>query len=142
MSMFDGATVTHRVLSWEDEKVTKVVINRCFGGFGLSNKAFEMLLNLKGIEFEKVRAKHAFRSDDSDYYRKGHVGENGHYLTYYQFGADRSDADLVDVVEQLGKDANGWASDLRIVEIPDEVEWYVEEYDGMEHVAEVHRTWS
>ena len=122
--------------------MTKVVINRCYGGFGLSDKAFEMLLDRKGIEFEKVPAKHAFRSDDSDYYRKGHVGENDHYLTYYKFGEDRSDADLVDVVEQLGEDANGWAADLQIVEIPDDVEWYVEEYDGMEHIAEEHRTWS
>ena len=24
----------------------------------------------------------------------------------------------------------------------DDVNWYIEEYDGMEHVAERHRTWS
>lgn len=141
MSMFDGATVTHRVLSWEDEKVTKAVINRCYGGFGLSPQAFEMLLDRKGIEYEKTSSRQC-RDEDCDYYRKGHVGENEHYLWYYQFSDDRSDADLIAVVEHFGKDANGWASDLRIVEIPDDVEWYVEEYDGMEHVAEVHRTWT
>jgi hypothetical protein len=28
-----------------------------------------------------------------------------------------------------------------VVEIPDDVNWQVEEYDGMEHIAEKHRTW-
>jgi len=27
------------------------------------------------------------------------------------------------------------------VEVPDDVDWYVEEYDGLEHIAERHRTW-
>jgi hypothetical protein len=29
-----------------------------------------------------------------------------------------------------------------VIEIPDDVEWEVEEYDGLEWVAEKHRTWS
>lgn len=122
--------------------MTKVVINRCYGGFGLSTEAFEMLLQRKGIEYDKVPAKHAFNGKDCDYYRKGHVGEDTHYLWYYQFAKDRSDPDLIAVVEHFGENANGWASKLKIVEIPDDVKWYVEEYDGMEHVAEEHRTWS
>jgi hypothetical protein len=48
---------------------------------------------------------------------------------------------LVQVVEELGSAADGWASSLKVIEIPDNVEWKVEEYDGMEWVAEVHRTW-
>jgi hypothetical protein len=31
---------------------------------------------------------------------------------------------------------------LKIIEIPDGVNWYVEEYDGRERVAERRRTWS
>jgi len=30
---------------------------------------------------------------------------------------------------------------LRIIEIPDGVEWQIEEYDGDEWIAEKHRTW-
>jgi hypothetical protein len=30
---------------------------------------------------------------------------------------------------------------LEIVEIPDDVEYTIEEYDGLEHIAEKHRTW-
>ena len=31
---------------------------------------------------------------------------------------------------------------LKIVEIPDDVEWIIEEYDGKEWIAEDHRRWS
>ena len=37
---------------------------------------------------------------------------------------------------------DGVYSDLKVVEIPDDINWYIEEYDGLEHVAERHRTWS
>lgn len=120
----------------------KVVINRCHGGFGLSNKAFEMLLDKKGIEYERVPAKYPIRTDLYDYYTKGHVGEDEHFLMHYSFTEDRSDSDLITVVEELGIEANSWAAELAIVDIPDDVEWTVEEYDGLEWVAEVHRTWS
>jgi hypothetical protein len=119
----------------------KVVINRCFGGFGLSDQAFELFMNKKGIEFEKVPAKHSFRDGDSDYYSKGHVGEDDHYLYYLYLCEDRSDPALVAVVEELGEKANRSCSELAVVEVPDDAKWYIHEYDGMEHVAEEHRTW-
>jgi hypothetical protein len=53
----------------------------------------------------------------------------------------RNDKDLVEIVESLGNLANGFCASLRIVEIPDGVEWHISEYDGIEHVAENHRTW-
>jgi hypothetical protein len=48
---------------------------------------------------------------------------------------------LVQIVEELGEKANGFAAELKVVEIPEDVEYTVEEYDGIEWVAEVHRTW-
>jgi hypothetical protein len=30
---------------------------------------------------------------------------------------------------------------LKIIEIPDDIEWHIEEYDGLEHIDENHRTW-
>jgi hypothetical protein len=120
----------------------KVIINVCYGGFGLSEEAFELLLNKKGIEFDRVPSKHPIREDKYDYYRKGHIDEDAHFLWYHQFSQDRADPDLIAVVEELGERANGWASELKIVEIPDDVQFHIHEYDGMEHVAENHRTWS
>ena len=119
----------------------KVVINRCHGGFGLSDEAFELLLAKKNIEWEKVDTGKTFGFSRMVYYRKGHANEDEHYLSDYDFYDDRSDRDLIEVVETIGSAANGWAAELKVVEIPDDVEWDVDEYDGLEWVAERHRTW-
>jgi hypothetical protein len=47
---------------------------------------------------------------------------------------------FVEMVER--DDADGIYSELKVVDVPDDANWYIEEYDGMEHVAERHRTWS
>ena len=49
---------------------------------------------------------------------------------------------LVRVVEELGHKASGRFSSLKVVDIPDGVDYSIEEYDGLEHIAETHRTWS
>jgi hypothetical protein len=54
----------------------------------------------------------------------------------------RTDPLLISVIEELGEKANGRYADLKIIEIPDDVKYEIAEYDGREHVAEVHRTWS
>jgi hypothetical protein len=115
----------------------KVVINSCFGGFGLSDAAFEELLNRKGVAWEKVKDEY----DRNVYYKAGYLEEDDHYLSCFEFTENRADPDLVAVVEQFGKDVNTPYSSIKIVDIPDDVEWIVEEYDGLEHVAEIHRTW-
>ena len=54
---------------------------------------------------------------------------------------DRDDSNLIKVVKELGGEANGRCAQLEIIEIPDDVDWVIEEYDGIEWVAEKHRTW-
>ncbi len=90
----------------------KVVINSCYGGFGLSAKAVKRYQKIKGIEY------------------------------VYDDDIPRNDQDLINIVEFLGSDANTNFSKLKIVEIPDDVEWVIMDYDGMEWIAEKHRTWS
>ncbi len=53
----------------------------------------------------------------------------------------RTDPLLIQVIEELGKKANGYCASLKIVEIPDGVDYKISEYDGSEHIAEKHRTW-
>jgi hypothetical protein len=53
----------------------------------------------------------------------------------------RHDPHLIQVVEELGAAASGMCAELRIVEIPADVEYEIDEYDGNEHIAEKHRTW-
>lgn len=90
----------------------KIVINTCFGGFGLSKEGLELYQSLSG-------------GDAMDVYN-----------------VNRDDAALVQVVETLGEKANGRHSQLKVVEVPDDVQCTIQEYDGNEWVAEVHRTWS
>ena len=95
----------------------KIVINTCHGGFSLSEKAQKLFCQYSTIEWK-------YWQEDWSYY-----------------DIERNDQYLVRVVEELGDDANGRFAELKVVEVPDDVEWYVEEYDGWEWVAEVHRTW-
>ena len=88
----------------------KVVINRCYGGFGLSKKAYEYL----GLAWDGYG---------------------------YKYNDNRTDTKLVECVETLGDIASGSLAELKVVEIPNDVEWYIDNYDGIEWVAEAHRTW-
>ena len=119
----------------------KVAINRCYGGFGISQEAFMKLLERKEIAYETSPSKFAIRDSDSDFWVAGHVGEDEYYISEYEYYKDRSDPDLIYVIEQYGESANSWASEIAIVDIPDEVEWHIAEYDGIEWVAENHQTW-
>ena len=93
--------------------MTKVVINTCHGGFGISAAAESKYRELAGIT-------------DPD---------------FHSLYIPRDDEHLIAVVELMGKEANNRFSELKIVEIPDDVNWCIEEYDGKEWVAERHQTW-
>lgn len=53
----------------------------------------------------------------------------------------RDDEALVRVVEELDEEANGESAELEVVELPSEVDWYIDEFDGSEIIREKHRTW-
>ena len=55
---------------------------------------------------------------------------------------DRTDPLLIECVETLGKEANGACAYLKVIEIPDGIDYEVSEYDGLESVEERHRSWS
>ena len=111
----------------------KVLINSDYGGFGLSDEAWELYLNKKNLPFFKSKS-----SFNTTWYSKDEKGEE----IYLEWDLDRTDSDLISIVEKLGDKANSWASSLKIIEIPDDVEWYIEEHDGREWVAEQHRKWN
>lgn len=133
----------------------KVVINKCFGGFGLSDEAYEKLIGY-GIPVEKsgndiqndkpvifdleLTPKGEDKFTDQLYWR--YKGRDGFVSRYSSHGIERNNLLLVRVVEELGEKANTKFSKLAIVEIPDDVEWEIDEYDGMESVEELHRSWS
>ena len=112
----------------------KIVINTCFGGFSISDKALERYAELKGLKITNL-------STDSfpQWYIDG-IKDNDHYLSTYDIS--RTDPQLIQVVEELGEEANGSCASLKIVDIPDDVQWEIQNYDGSETIAEAHRSWS
>ena len=140
----------------------KIVINSCFGGFGLSYKAVMEYARLKGIELYPFISEgfgkqaiiapyvHVNNYDAKKrmfpliHYsvKPVELGKNPKNKDY--FSADsikRDDPVLVEVVERLKGLANGDCAELKIVSIPDDVDWEISEYDGQESVEEKHRSW-
>ena len=81
----------------------KVIINKCYGRYGLKPEILKQL------------------------------GLNNYYKT-------RTNEDLIRMIEE-GRDISGRFAELKVVEIPDDVEYIIEEYDGIEWIAEKHRIW-
>ena len=116
----------------------KIVTNRCYGGFSISEKAARFMAergNRRAIaelaEYNKGRKKR--------WYGYGYMDEDPGDGS--EDGYSRTDPDLVAAVEELGKDASGSCASLSVTEIPDGSEWEIDEYDGYESVHEVHRSW-
>ena len=89
----------------------KIVINCDYGGFSVSDECLDELRRLHN------------NPDLDDWELK------------------RDDPELVRLVETMGQNSYGRYAHLKIVEIPEDVDWILVEYDGMEHVAERHRIW-
>jgi hypothetical protein len=112
----------------------KIVINACHGGFGLSHDAVMRYADLKGINLVVDTPK-----NNISLYYKGFISAENFF---HEWDIPRNDPALVQVVEELGEKASDSCAKLRIVEIPANVEWEIDEYDGDEWVSEKHRRWS
>jgi hypothetical protein len=111
----------------------KVVINKCYGGFGISKEA--LLLGRKLSKNPMWGGPSLLGEKYDDGSEVDHVWES------YGRDIERTDQILVKVVQRLRAKANGKFSKLGIAEIPDGIKYEIEEYDGIEWVAEKHRTW-
>ena len=90
----------------------QIVINARHGGFGVSEMARARYREICGKELD-------------------------------EYTVERNDPHFVLAVQTLGSEqSSGSYAKLKVVEVPDGVEWSIHEYDGCEWVAEVHRTWS
>ena len=103
----------------------EIVINKCYGGYGLSNRAVELWLIKKNIPI-------AVNGVTSGKYHKYYiVGEND---VFNANDIKRHDPVLVEVVRELGKESWSHCAELAIVWAPDGCEYYIDEYDGMESI--------
>lgn len=132
----------------------KVVINSCYGGFGLSHEAIMRIAELKGqtlypydLDYNVVDESEIGKCSVIIYSEAAPSAsikeKEKKYITYEGYEPeDRSNPILVQAVEELGSErASANYAELKIVEIPDGINWHIEEYDGLEHVAEDHQTW-
>lgn len=148
----------------------KIAINNCFRGFSLSPKAYKRLAELQGkecyffyIDFTRDGDKYfpitieeadkkimffAF-SENNPNEHLSKKDKDGSYKTSNEYYKkiridfeERTDKNLIQVIEELGKEANGSCAELKIIEIPDDIEYEISEYDGAESVHEKHRSWN
>ena len=129
-------------------KNTKVVINKCYGGFGVSRQLIEYLRK-KNVKWAlETPIYDGEKYDDGSFYIEN---EFNIWHTVEEYRKDnnsffpdvnRTDKDLIEAIETLGsKVASGDASELKIVEIPENIHFMINDYDGVETIHETHRTW-
>lgn len=135
--------------------MTRVLICAQHGGFGISTMAAEMYAERAGVHhvpysFAGRQAAGWFCSEPfaswDEYVAKwpwtqgvGHA-EDAPKLTPTT-DIKRDDPVLLGIFDEIGQKAAGDCCKLKVVEVPDGAEWQIDEYDGLEWVAEVHRTW-
>ena len=100
----------------------EIAINVCHGGFAVSEAIFEDL----EIEWDG----YGFLDNGSF----GITSSNRHEY--------RAHPDLIQALKKLGEDANGEYSKISIVDVPDDINWGIDDYDGAESVHEAHAVWS
>lgn len=154
-------TAEHDTLLKHLRGVQHIVINECHGGFGLSAMAIERYHDIMNrpvwIETNRMcslvktvwlvpldqRVELPGPKEWQTMTDQEKLNYNDRYNNQVWSDRDlvRDDPVLIQVVRELGTQANAPVAKLKIVEIPASVEWQIEEYDGKEWVAERHRTW-
>lgn len=150
----------------------ELLINRCFGGYTLSNEVLIELTKRKHKDFEKL---YFYCEDYSNQryvkikdfkYKNGKLVNSGYfldslYLSYHDQGDivkyndfkydkliwsdnwSRDDEDLIKLFKEWGSErCSGDCSKLKLVEIPNDIEYYIDVYDGLESIHERHRSWN
>ena len=155
----------------------KLVINGCYGGFGLSARAVARIAEIEGrpcfffrrdmgagLHAPQIPTTMEEIEDDQKYIRIGMWSaydipdisilpsqEDWHSKSMDERRASNEEwnkhshesrydrdkrhyAPLVQAVEELGERANGGFAKLKVVDIPDGVDYEIDEYDGVESI--------
>ena len=118
----------------------KIVFNACFGGASLSDKAIERYAELKGITLFKSDEKswasnyYYYRCTEEVYNTLSDLEKDDFFFSGRDILDNRTDPVLIQVIEELGEEANGSSADLQIAELPAGTQYHIHEYDGSETV--------
>jgi hypothetical protein len=123
----------------QEDIMKKIVINtsygdRVHGGFSLSHRAL--------LRLQELGQPEALNDESLVAHWPDAAGERDPSLNRCGRLIPRDDDRLVQVVEELGEAANGHGAALKVISIPDAVQWEIETVGTVEHISEVHRTWS
>ena len=105
----------------------KVLVNECYGGYGISVEAGKLWLERKAIPYE--------------IYEDGYnliliINGERQYISHY---ISRTDETLIEIFEEKGSEfTSGRHAELALEEIPDGCEYDIHEYDGTEYI---NNTW-
>lgn len=149
----------------------KVIINKCYGGYGFESFTIQKYADAKGIPLywytrdykcdagrlkEKWDRTTIDEIEEQEGLRMGNwplIEDMGNSFIFkwddevldrlvYHLPPEeesRTDPVLIEIIEQYG-DRNRYGCHCpTVVEVPDGVEWIVEEYDGFESIHEAHR---
>lgn len=134
--------------------MTKIVYNACHGGFSLSEAGLLRYAELKGLTLYPDRSgkysglttywtvppeARPTELEGEAWHRASQeerIAANKAYsaATISSREIDRADPALVQVVEELGADADGAHARLRVAEVPTGGKYRIDEYDGAESV--------
>lgn len=92
--------------------MTKIAINRCYGGFTLSEAGLARYVELKGFSAQE--------SED-----------------LYSGDIERHDPILIQVLEEMGEDSWGAFAEIKIEELESGTMYIIDEYDGMENIQTI-----
>lgn len=122
----------------------KYLINECYGGFSLSQEAYQWLIDNKGWKVAEADSKELYNSNclkliDEGFHLYKNCETNKKFLGEYSTLFCKSDlgfrsrSDLISCIETIGNRANGSHAMIAIIECsfpPDGLE--IHDYDGME----------
>ena len=100
----------------------KIAINRCFGGFSVAEGVYNEL--------------------DLEWNGYGYLCNEDFDIESENYNEWRSAPRLIAAIEKLGEEvSSGSCAAIEVVDIPDGIEWFIDEYDGQESIHEEHRSW-
>ena len=99
-----------------------IAINKCYGGFRVTKEVYDEL----GLEWNGF----------------GSLSNEDFGIESDNYEAYRIHPKLINAIKKIGEEASSNRySEIAIVEIPDDIDWEIYEYDGMETIHEKHRKW-
>ena len=135
----------------------KIVVNRCYGGFGLSEKCVLLYAKKKGLQiYVDHDARHRYwltpriyRTDilssqewyDATWEERDASIEKERMAVFNEYKIKRDDKFLIEAIGELGVELAGDDTTLEIVEIPEDIDWEIDDCSGHEKVYDKNRVW-